>query len=135
VTRDRIRREAERIRCAFIQGLHERNVIRNSLFDVETRIIERFITPGYEYNNLEIERTDYLPSYGGGNLPIVSHPTHHSTCLPGPSQLSTETIRRKKNKTRVTTRQVSSVMKYHSRTQQRTTTLDTLRGRNHNILI
>jgi hypothetical protein len=25
------------------------------IFDVETRIVERFITPGYQYNDLEIE--------------------------------------------------------------------------------
>jgi hypothetical protein len=35
------------------------------IFDVETRIIERFIAPGYKYQDLEIERTDYLLSHGG----------------------------------------------------------------------
>jgi hypothetical protein len=33
------------------------------VFEVEVRIIRRFINPGYEYAALEIERTDYIPQY------------------------------------------------------------------------
>lgn len=35
------------------------------VFDVETRIVQRYITPGYTYNDLEIERTDFLSTYCG----------------------------------------------------------------------
>ena len=35
------------------------------VFDVETRIVQRYITPGCTYNDLEIERTDFLSTYCG----------------------------------------------------------------------
>jgi hypothetical protein len=33
------------------------------VFDVETRIVQRYIKPGCTYNDLEIERTDFLSHY------------------------------------------------------------------------
>jgi hypothetical protein len=50
------------------------------IFDVETRVIERFIAPGLEYRDLEIERTDYLPTYIGDPLPTVNSPTKEGAC-------------------------------------------------------
>jgi hypothetical protein len=35
------------------------------VFDVETRIVQRYITPGCTYKDLEIERTEFLSTYGG----------------------------------------------------------------------
>jgi hypothetical protein len=35
------------------------------VFDVETRIVQRYITPGCTYKDLEIERTDFLSKYCG----------------------------------------------------------------------
>jgi hypothetical protein len=35
------------------------------VFDVETRIVQRCITPGCTYHDLEIERTDFLSHYCG----------------------------------------------------------------------
>jgi hypothetical protein len=35
------------------------------VIDVETRIVQRYITPGCTYNDLEIERTDFLSKYYG----------------------------------------------------------------------
>jgi hypothetical protein len=35
------------------------------VFDVETRIVQRYITPGCTYKDLEIERTDFLSTYCG----------------------------------------------------------------------
>jgi hypothetical protein len=60
------------------------------IFDVETKIIERFIAPGFEYSDLEIERTDYLPSYEGGSVTPISHPADHTANNPGPSRVPTE---------------------------------------------
>jgi hypothetical protein len=36
------------------------------VFEVEVRTITRFINPGYVYDDLEIERTDYLSQYSVG---------------------------------------------------------------------
>ena len=33
------------------------------IFEVEVRIVRRFISPGYLYEELNIERTDFLPQY------------------------------------------------------------------------
>jgi hypothetical protein len=33
------------------------------VFEVEVRIIRRLISPGYAYEELDIERTDFLPQY------------------------------------------------------------------------
>jgi hypothetical protein len=33
------------------------------IFEVEVRIIRRFIRPGCAYEELEVERTDFLPQY------------------------------------------------------------------------
>jgi hypothetical protein len=33
------------------------------IFEVEVRIIRRFISPGYCFEDLDIERTDFLPQY------------------------------------------------------------------------
>jgi hypothetical protein len=33
------------------------------IFEVEVRVIRRYINPGYDYAVLEIERTDYIPQY------------------------------------------------------------------------
>jgi hypothetical protein len=33
------------------------------IFEVETRVTSRYIPPGAEYNELEIERTDFLNYY------------------------------------------------------------------------
>ena len=33
-------------------------------FEVEVRTVKRYIPPGTEYDAVEIERTDYLPTYG-----------------------------------------------------------------------
>lgn len=35
------------------------------VFYVEIRIVQRYITPGCTYNNLEMERSDFLSNYGG----------------------------------------------------------------------
>jgi hypothetical protein len=78
------------------------------IFDVETRLIEKFIVPGYEYQDLEIERTDYLPSYGGGNLSGTSHPTDQTIFSPGPSQKPTQVVTGKKNEHRFSTRTTNS---------------------------
>jgi hypothetical protein len=43
------------------------------IFDVETRVIERFITPGLDYLDIEIERMDYLPSYINKPLSAVNN--------------------------------------------------------------
>jgi hypothetical protein len=37
-------------------------------FDVETRIVQRYITPGCTYRDVEIERTDFLSTYGGESV-------------------------------------------------------------------
>lgn len=34
------------------------------IFDLETRLIERYIEPGVAYSVVEVDRTDYLPTYG-----------------------------------------------------------------------
>jgi hypothetical protein len=33
------------------------------MFEVEVRIIRRFVSPGFIYEKLDIERTDFLPQY------------------------------------------------------------------------
>jgi hypothetical protein len=38
------------------------------VFDVETRVVQRYITPGCTYNDLEIERTDYLSDNSAQSL-------------------------------------------------------------------
>jgi hypothetical protein len=78
------------------------------IFDVETRLIERFIAPGFEYQDLEIERTDYLPTYGGGNISGVSRPGDNTTCTPGPSQVPTEFNKERKGQHRLSTRPLNS---------------------------
>jgi hypothetical protein len=35
------------------------------LFEVEVRLVRRCVSPKCEYDNLEIERTDYLPLNDG----------------------------------------------------------------------
>jgi hypothetical protein len=35
------------------------------VFDIETRIVQRYITPGCTYKGLQIERTDFLPTCCG----------------------------------------------------------------------
>jgi hypothetical protein len=38
------------------------------VFDVGTRIVQRYITPGCTYKDLEIERTDFLCTYCGESV-------------------------------------------------------------------
>jgi hypothetical protein len=52
------------------------------VFDVETRIIQRYITPGCTYKDLEIERTDFLSTYCGEL--VDREPDFEPT--PGPSR-------------------------------------------------
>jgi hypothetical protein len=52
------------------------------VFDVETRIVERYITPGCTYKDLEIERTDFLSAYGGESVDRDPY----SETSPGPSR-------------------------------------------------
>jgi hypothetical protein len=78
------------------------------IFDVETRLIERFIAPGFEYQDLETERTDYLPTYGGGNISGISRPVDHTTCTPGPYQVPTEFNKERKGQNRFSTHPLNS---------------------------
>jgi hypothetical protein len=43
-----------------------------AVFDVETRRVKRYITPGCTYKNLEIERTDFLSTYCGELLLLIA---------------------------------------------------------------
>jgi hypothetical protein len=36
------------------------------VFEAEVRVIRRFINQEYEYNELDMERPDYLPQYSAG---------------------------------------------------------------------
>jgi hypothetical protein len=38
------------------------------VFDVETRVVQRYITPGCTYKDLEIEQTDFLSTYSGESV-------------------------------------------------------------------
>jgi hypothetical protein len=70
-----------------------KNLNGTVVFDVETRIVQRYITPGCTYNNLEIERTDFLshdceetpetelyaePIVGTSNVPECTPPRRYS---------------------------------------------------------
>jgi hypothetical protein len=52
------------------------------VFDVQTRIGQRYITPGCTYKDLEIERTDFLSTYCGE---LVDREPY-SEPVPGPSR-------------------------------------------------
>jgi hypothetical protein len=78
------------------------------IFDVETKIIERFIAPGFEYRDLKIDRTDYLPSYEGGSVTQTSYAADHTANNPGPSRVPTEEVRGRKAQHRYSTRLVNS---------------------------
>jgi hypothetical protein len=58
------------------------NPNETAMFDVQTRIVQRYITPGCAYKDLEIERTDFLSTYGGK---LVDREPCSETS-PGPSQ-------------------------------------------------
>jgi hypothetical protein len=56
--------------------------------DVETRTVQRYITPGCTYKDLEIERTDFLSTYAGEQVEDrESWATNFSDPAPGPSQI------------------------------------------------
>jgi hypothetical protein len=57
------------------------------VFDVETSIVQTYITPGCAYKDLEIERTDFLCTYGGELLDKEPY----SETLPEPSQVPERT--------------------------------------------
>jgi hypothetical protein len=57
---------------------------------VETRIVQRYITPGCTYRDLEIERADFLSTYGGETVDVdtSSQATQFPELFSGPSQWS-----------------------------------------------
>jgi hypothetical protein len=64
------------------------------VFDVETRIVQRYITPGCTYHDLEIERTDFLSHYCGelAERELDSEPsvgTHQASGYTPPYRYST----------------------------------------------
>jgi hypothetical protein len=55
------------------------------IFEIETRVTARYISPGAEYKGLEIERTDFLSYYlndsddiGPRRVSYTAHPTTES---------------------------------------------------------
>ena len=47
---------------------YERSEGLVAFFEVEVRIVERYIPPNVDYDQVEIERTDYLPMIGSTNI-------------------------------------------------------------------
>jgi hypothetical protein len=55
------------------------------VFNVETRVVQRYIAPGCTYNDLEIERTDFLSNDSGrsSERELYSEPTVGASQTPG----------------------------------------------------
>jgi hypothetical protein len=69
---------------------YEPSAALSVLFEVEVRVIRRYINPEYEYVIVEIERTDYIPQYLADYAYSRVACSEHEYELPRPSYMKIE---------------------------------------------